>query len=96
MDIVVAYDIANTDTTSGASRLRRLSDVCASYGGRAQQSVFECRVSPLSFHQMQDEIRQVVDVDQDSVVIYRVLGDLATSRTVIGQGPRDLGQPWIV
>ena len=96
MDIVVAYDIAGTDSSDGASRLRHLADVCASYGGRAQQSVFECRVSPLAFHRMQDEIRQVVDLDQDSVVIYRVSGDMDTNRTVIGCGPRDLGAPWVL
>ena len=48
MDILVAYDIADTEG-SGALRLRRIADVCEKYGERVQLSVFECRVSPDRF-----------------------------------------------
>ena len=44
MDILVTYDIADTEST-GASRLRRIADVSEKYGQRVQFSVFECRLS---------------------------------------------------
>ena len=40
MDVLVTYDIADTDG-KGASRLRRIAKVCEKYGERVQLSVFE-------------------------------------------------------
>ncbi|MXZ85653.1 MAG: CRISPR-associated endonuclease Cas2 [Acidimicrobiia bacterium] len=97
MDVVVTYDIANTDTSAGAVRLRRIADVCSSYGERAQLSVFECRLSPESHAQMVGELHDVIDPNLDSVIIYRVNGNLHDSRTVIGvDRPHRLGDTWIV
>ena len=45
MDILVTYDIADTEG-GGASRLKRIAEVCGKYGQRVQLSVFECRLSP--------------------------------------------------
>ena len=42
MDILIAYDIADTDG-EGANRLRRIAQVCEKCGQRVQSSVFECR-----------------------------------------------------
>ena len=42
MDVLVTYDIAETDTRKGATRLRRVAQVCEKYGERVQFSVFEC------------------------------------------------------
>lgn len=97
MDVIVAYDIANTDTSAGAARLRRVADVCSSYGERAQQSVFECRLTPESHAQMIGDLYDVVDPTIDSIIIYRVNGNLHDSRTVIGiDRPHQIGDTWIV
>lgn len=97
MDIIVVYDIADTSNSDGATRLRRVADVCSSYGERAQQSVFECRLTPESHAQMIGELYDVIDPVLDSIIIYRVNGNLHDNRTVLGiDRPHRLGDTWIV
>jgi len=96
MDVLVTYDIANTET-SGARRLRRIADVCSSYGQRVQFSVFECRVGAERFERFMGEIEDVIDPKQDSVVIYRFPGVLRESRVDLGRpANRELGEPWML
>ncbi len=97
MDVIVAYDISNTDTTAGSARLRRVADICAAYGERAQLSVFECRLTPESHARLIGELQDAVDLSEDSIIIYKVNGNLHDSRFVIGADrPHRLGDTWIV
>ena len=95
MDILVAYDIADTDGP-GSLRLRRIADVCEKYGERVQFSVFECRVSPERFARLIGDLQDVINPKSDSVVVYRFAGPIQDARTTLGR-PRihELGQPWV-
>ena len=96
MDVLVAYDIADTGG-SGAIRLRRIADVCSRYGERVQLSVFECRISPERLVRMTAEIHDVIDHKRDKVRIYQFKGQIQDSRTVLGLSElHELGQPWIL
>lgn len=95
VDIVLTYDIADTDGP-GARRLRQISRVCEKYGERIQFSVFECRISPTRFARLLSEVRDVINADEDSVVVYRFPGDLADWKVRLGKDPEhEIGQPWI-
>ncbi|MCY3630460.1 MAG: CRISPR-associated endonuclease Cas2 [Bacteroidota bacterium] len=96
MDILVTYDIADTDK-SGASRLRQIAQVCEKYGQRIQFSVFECRLSPTRFARMTAEIEDIIDAQIDSVMIYRFSGNIDDAKMQFGsiQG-HELDDPWIV
>lgn len=98
MDVLIAYDIADTAGPGGA-RLRRIAEVCCSYGTRVQLSVFECRLSPDRYERLMGEIHDVIDPALDSVLVYRFPGRLAESRRHIGRKRplyRELGEPWIL
>ena len=96
MDILVTYDIADTETT-GASRLRRIADVCEKYGQRVQLSVFECRLSKTRVARLIGEIRDVIDHDVDSVLIYRFPGGVEDATLRLGRdGTHALGKPWLL
>ena len=97
MDIVIAYDITETDTPQGAARLRRVADVCSSYGQRVQWSVFECRLSPTRYAQLLEDLYDRIDPTTDSVLVYRFSGTIHEHRTVIGVAKgHHLGSAWIV
>ena len=97
MDIVVVYDIAGTNEPEGAARLRQLSDICASWGQRVQCSVFECRVTQVGFVALQDAIKTTINPKLDSVLIYRMTGDLRDNKTSLGvQTDHTLGDPWVL
>lgn len=96
MDVLVVYDIADTDGP-GSLRLRRIADVCEKYGERVQLSVFECRVSPERFGRLVGDLQDVINSERDSVVVYRFAGPIENARTALGR-PRthELGEPWIL
>lgn len=96
MDILVTYDIADTDG-EGARRLRRIAQVCEKYGQRVQFSVFECRLSPTRLARMMGEVQDVIDQRLDSVMIYRFASRLDEARTRLGRDvEHELGQPWVL
>ncbi|MDE0450462.1 MAG: CRISPR-associated endonuclease Cas2 [Gammaproteobacteria bacterium] len=96
MDVLVTYDIADTERT-GAPRLRRIADVCEKYGQRVQFSVFECRLSGTRLARMVGEIRDTIDYDVDSVIIYRFPGDMEDATLRLGRdGSHTLGKPWLL
>ena len=97
MDVVVVYDIAGTDTSAGAARLRRVADICSAYGERAQFSVFECRLTPESCARLVGELYDAINPLVDSIIIYRMYGSLHDCRTVIGvDRSHQIGDIWIV
>lgn len=71
MDVLVAYDVS-TVKKAGRRRLRRVAQVCTNYGQRVQQSVFECRVNRAQYEQLIDDLVQEINVDKDSLRIYRL------------------------
>lgn len=96
MDIIVAYDIADTEG-QGARRLRNVASVCERYGERVQFSVFECRVSPERFSRLVGELQDAIDPQLDSVVIYRFAGQIQATRTTLGcRRSHELGEPWLL
>ena len=96
MDVLVAYDIAETDGV-GAVRLRRIAQVCERYGQRVQLSVFECRLSPERLARLIGEVQDVIDRHLDSVLVYRFPGKLADAKVRLGRDEaHELGQPWLL
>ncbi len=72
MDILVCYDV-NTETKAGRRRLRRVAKLCQNYGQRAQKSVFECRVTPALHEALVYRLLELIEEDQDSLRIYRLM-----------------------
>ena len=96
MDILISYDIADTDG-AGAVRLRRIADVCEKYGQRVQFSVFECRLSATRLTRMIGEVEDVIDRQRDSVIVYRFPGRVDDAKLHLGRSQaRKLGQPWVL
>lgn len=96
MDVLIAYDIADTETT-GASRLRRMADVCEKYGQRVQFSVFECRLSKARLARLVGEVEDIIDRDLDSVLVYRFPGGIEAATLRLGRRQEHaLGKPWVL
>ena len=96
MDVLVAYDIADTDG-GGALRLRRIAEVCEKYGQRVQFSVFECRLSKARLARLIGEIEDIIDRNRDSVRVYRFAGGIEAATLHLGRCEEHaLGKPWVV
>ena len=96
MDVLVACDIADTEAT-GASRLRRIADVCEKYGQRVRFSVFECRLSKARLARLVGEVEDIIDRDRDSVLVYRFSGGIEAATLRLGRRQEHaLGKPWVL
>lgn len=71
MELLVAYDIATT-TTSGQLRLRKVAQICQSYGQRVQYSVFECVVNAAQAELLRRDLLDAINPKTDSIRIYRL------------------------
>ncbi|MDE0666792.1 MAG: CRISPR-associated endonuclease Cas2 [Acidimicrobiaceae bacterium] len=96
MDLLVTYDIADTDG-EGARRLRRVHDLCSAYGHRVQLSVFECRLSPAGYAALRHELERLINPGKDCVNIYRFSGSIVESKTTLGTPTtHEAGDAWII
>ena len=96
MDILITYDIADTEG-AGRGRLRRIAEVCERYGQRVQLSAFECRLSATRLARLIGEVEDVIDGQRDSVIVYRFPGRIEDATLQLGRSPeRKLGQPWVL
>ena len=96
MDVLVTYDIADTDGLGGL-RLKRIAAACEKYGQRVQFSVFECRLSSTRLARMIGELEDIIDHQCDSVIVYRFPGQIDDATLRFGRSQsHKLGQPWVL
>ncbi len=74
MNILVTYDIADTESREGARRLRKVAIICKDYGQRVQFSVFECEIDEMQFEMFRAKLIKAVDLKLDSLRFYKLMG----------------------
>ena len=78
MLVLITYDV-NTQTAAGVRRLARVAKICTNYGQRVQNSVFECIVDQTQYVMLKKQLKDIIDVDKDSVRYY-VMGEKYKSK----------------
>lgn len=71
MYVLVTYDVAGNDTDA-ARRLRRVAKLCCEYGQRVQYSVFECLIEPAQYERLKADLKEVINMSQDSIRFYNL------------------------
>jgi CRISPR-associated protein Cas2 len=74
MNILVTYDVGNTETNAGQGRLRRVATICKNFGQRVQLSVFECEISEAQFESMKSQLLKAIDKNLDNLRFYKLIG----------------------
>ncbi len=86
MLMLVSYDVS-TVNASGRRRLRRIAKVCANWGIRVQNSVFECNVDSAQWVALRAKLEDIFDPGLDSLRYYN-LGSNYTNKIVhVGAKP---------
>lgn len=83
MYILVTYDV-DTTCNEDARRLRRVAKACLDYGQRVQNSVFECEVTEAQLCTLKNMIRDIIDIQTDSVRFYYLNKNIARRAEVLG------------
>ena len=96
MEVLITYDVA-TDSLEGRRRLRRVAKVCEGFGQRVQKSVFECVVNAVELEQVLHRLRKEIDLEHDSLRIYRLREPRDQYLQVIGRKPEfDIRDPLVL
>jgi CRISPR-associated protein Cas2 len=74
MNILVSYDVGDTESREGARRLRKVAIICKDYGQRVQFSVFECEIDEMQFEVFRAKMLKVIDPSLDSLRFYKLMG----------------------
>lgn len=86
MLLILTYDV-ETATASGAKRLRNVAKLCQKYGVRVQNSVFEIEASAAQLVELKSKLKSIIDLEQDSVRIYRMGNSWQNKVEVLGKAP---------
>jgi CRISPR-associated protein Cas2 len=86
MLIVVCYDIAED------LRRRRVSDELENFGGRVQDSVFECLLEEGQLKELQERLARIIHEEEDRLGYYPLCPKDALDIIVDGQG--ELCRDW--
>lgn len=71
MYIVLVYDVSQAE--NGARRGSRIFKICKKYLTHIQNSVFEGELSKGQLAQLQKELKEYIDKELDSVIIFKSL-----------------------
>ncbi len=71
MLILVTYDVS-TLTAAGEKRLRQVAKICAKYGKRVQNSVFECMVNNEEYILLKHCLEKIIDRKVDNIRFYNL------------------------
>ncbi|MQN81017.1 CRISPR-associated endonuclease Cas2 [Prevotella copri] len=69
MFVLITYDV-NITSPYGEKRLRNVARACLNYGKRVQNSVFECILTEAQFVVLRDQLKGIIDTEQDSIRFY--------------------------
>lgn len=90
MNTVVVYDIV------GNRRRARLHKFLKELGIRSQRSVFECRLDDREIRQIREYCRENLDLEEDSVRIYRVCSRCMGKAVLQGCGVKFSQLDWCI
>ena len=96
MVVLVTYDVS-TETLEGRRRLANMAKQCKNFGQRVQKSVFECTVNDLHYERLVRTLVKVMDDQEDSLRIYRLLEPVEKHVRVFGWNRKvDFDQPLVL
>ncbi|MBN1626526.1 MAG: CRISPR-associated endonuclease Cas2 [Deltaproteobacteria bacterium] len=82
MITLITYDITDP------KRLRKLHSFLKDFGINTQKSVFECELEDDAMKKIRGYCREKLDLDEDSVRIYRICASCIRKVEISGQGIR--------
>ena len=71
MLVLLTYDVS-TETPKGRRRLTKVAKRCVAHGQRVQNSVFECNIEWSQFITLQNELKKIINPDEDSLRFYNL------------------------
>ena len=86
MLVLLTYDVS-TESSAGRRRLRQVAKKFLSYGQRVQNSVFECNIDWSQYIKLQNELKEIINKEEDSLRFYNLGNNYSEKVIHIGIKP---------
>ncbi|MDD3773234.1 MAG: CRISPR-associated endonuclease Cas2 [Weeksellaceae bacterium] len=83
MYIILVYDI-------GQKRVGKMLKLCRQYLNWIQNSVFEGEISEVKLKELQQKAKKIMDVEQDSLIIFKSRNEKWLEKEVVGKEKNEL------
>ena len=83
MYIVLVYDVSQED--HGTKRWSKIFKTCKRYLTHIQSSVFEGEISRAQLASLQQELKQYIDPELDSVILFKSTSGKMDGQGILGQ-----------
>ncbi len=83
MYVVLVYDI-------GEKRVGKMLKLCRKYLNWIQNSVFEGEISEVKLKELQHLAKQIMDVEQDSLIIFKSRNEKWLDKEIVGKERNEL------
>ena len=78
MYVILIYDV-------GQKRVAKMLKLCRKYLCWIQNSVFEGEISQAKLHELEMEIKEIINEDEDSVIVFSNKMGYSMSKSIIGK-----------
>ncbi len=78
MYVILIYDV-------GQKRVAKMFKLCRKYLCWIQNSVFEGEISQAKLHELELEIKEIINEDEDSVIVFSNKMGYSMSKSIIGK-----------
>lgn len=86
MRVILIYDVSIEDSKDN-QRLNKVRKVVKKYLHHVQKSVFEGEITLSNLEKLKYELRQITDLDKDSIIIYIFESNITFKREIITKTP---------
>ena len=80
----------------GEKRVQKVFKVCKKYLSHFQKSVFRGEMTPSKLIQLKNDLKKVIDKEEDFVCIIKLMNDNVFGEEILGNGDIDTGETLIL
>lgn len=92
----VNYNYAFVFYDVGEKRVQKVFKVCKKYLSHFQKSVFRGEMSPSKLMKLKNELKKVIDSEEDFVCIIKLMNENVFGEEVLGNGDMENGESLIL
>lgn len=92
----INYNYAFVFYDVGEKRVQKVFKVCKKYLSHFQKSVFRGEMTPSKMIQMKNELKKVIDEEEDFICIIKLMNDNVFGEEILGNGDVENGETLIL
>ena len=92
----INYNYAFVFYDVGEKRVQKVFKVCKKYLSHYQNSVFRGEMTPSKLIQLRNDLKKVIDKEEDFICIIKLMNDNVFGEEVLGNADQDSGESLII